>query len=218
MAFADWTLSSAAGGMLIQWDSILPIQGSHSLVMVGAAGDGLVYYNPGVTANCGRLYAFHKEYDPFAPGDHPVSPHWGLAAQIQSSAAIGSSAYCMMYFPEFNQVVFSKQTISASFSDTTGLSSAIYGGSAQTNPNVYAMCMNWQTDPITGDILINCALDGPIADPSTYDIATLLDSKILIAYTDGSSPYHSGITQGVLLQNSGATRKAYLDLVTVYTD
>lgn len=219
MAFSDWTLSSAAGGMVIQWDSILPIQGAHSLVMVGAAGDGLVYYNPGIVKNCGRIYAFHKEYDPDAPGDHPVSPNWGLCTQLQSSAAIGSNAYCLMYFPDAgNKLVISKQPPSTAFSDPTGLAQGNYGGSAQTNPDVYAMCLNWQTDPDTGNMFLQGALDGPIADPSTYDITTLLTSKAIVSYTDGSSPYTTGVTSGILLQNSGARRKAYVDLVSIYTD
>jgi hypothetical protein len=218
MAFADWALSSAAGGMIIQWDTLVPIQGLHSLVMVGASGNGLVYYVPGCNHTCGRIYAFHKEYDPNAPGDTPLSTHWGLAAQIQSSAAIGSNAYTLMYFPEFNQLVLSKGTSTAAFTDTTGLSSAVYGGTAEHNPDVYVMCLNWQRDPVSGSIYVAGALDGPIATPDTYDLDTLLTSKVIVQYTDGSSPYSTAVTAGILLQNSGAARKAYVDLVSIYTD
>lgn len=218
MAFADWALSSAAPGMIIQWDTILPIEGLHSLVMVGAAGDGAIGYVPGSNSACGRIYAFHKEVDPFS-GELPVVPQWGLFAQMQTSFAIGRNAYCLMYFPNVgNKLVISKQAPSTAFSDSTGLAIGVYSGATQKMTEVYAMCLNWQTDPVSGDIALIGAVDGPIADPSTYNIDTLLDSKAIVAYTDGASPYSTGITCGVLAQNSGAFRKAYFDLVSIYTD
>jgi len=200
----------------MQWDSLIPIQGAHSLVWVNGNGQTYAtYLSAGVNATCGRLRVLHKRIDTASSDVTPITT-WGLYAQMQTSVSFGNSAYVLTFFPSASstQFVLSKESLSTALTDTTGLVTGFWP-TGMNQPYVYAAQLNWQTDPISGSILLIGSVDGPIADPATYDWSTL---QAVVTYTDGSSPYHTGVNAGWYGVNIGTTRKDYYDLVDIFTN
>lgn len=217
MSFAEWTFVKDAGNATATWESIDPIEGTHSYSIndnTNSLTTFAVGLTAGVSANCGRVRVMNKQTG-------GSMQHWGVFANIQGALAVNvaNSAYVVTYFPDgSNKVVINKLDLVNAFTDNVGLASGVYGGAEQTQGDVYALQINWQQVSGSGNIVLLASIDGPILDPSTYDWSTLTQ---VAAYTDSSSPYSSGVTSGFYGRNEGATvgtNRKYYDLIYIYTD
>lgn len=221
MAFADWTYISDGGPALPVWEGVSPIQDTHSYSVNDATNSSTnfaVGLTAGVSANCGRVRILNKQTNPGAPGGIVA---WGVFANIQGSFALGSNTYGCTYSASTGLVRIYKTTLSGLHGGgaSGSISTDTWGGAAQGEGDVYAIQLNWQQIPATSNLFLAASLDGPIADPDTYDYSTL---QLVTSVTDGSAPYLSGVTAGFVGTNNGAafggTHRIYYDLVDIFTD
>ena len=216
MSFSDWT-AVVSGTATATWEAITPIQGSHSYSVNESANSSSTFcvgYRVGISANCGKFRVLNKQ-------TNVGLGNWGVFANIQTALALGNSAYGAFYNPGSGLVAIYKGSITNMIggSVTGQVATSSWGGTQQTLNSVYAMEIHWQQDPISGNIILDMSLDGPIASPNTYDYSTLVT---MVSYTDNSAVYSSGITSGFYGSNGGTafggtTRKMY-DVAQMYTD
>lgn len=221
MSFASWTFVKDAGNATAAWESIDPIEGTHSYSVNDSTNSTTVFgigLAAGTSSPCGRVRCMNKQ-----TGTSGISS-WGTFANIQTALNVTNSAYIAAYFPSSNKLVISKQSITLATGDTTGLANNTYSGPAQALGDVYALQLNWQQVAATGNIVLIGSMYGPITDADSWDDPDSANWDLLTpvaSYTDSSSPYSTGITSGMWGQNNGATvgtTRRYYDLAAIYTD
>lgn len=217
MALADWTLAS---DQTPTWtlNSTYSIKGAFSGAVYGllpadpALGSWVTGYSLSpINKPCGRIRMMYA-FNPFVRGLDNI----GVFAQMQSSIGTGNTAYFALVKVLGGTLSLHKDTI-VSANVTPGLVQIPYAISA-TPGTVYAIQLNWQTDPVSGAMLLIVSTDGPIANPSTYDYSTLTSQ---ITYTDSVSPLTTCYTVGMAgrIEPVGVPGNYQLmDEVYVYTD
>jgi hypothetical protein len=215
MALADWTIASDDSAV---WtlNSIYTIKGTFSgAVFAQTPTTNLANYVVGyslapVNQQCGRIRTMYK-FDPTLRGNDSM----GVFCQMQTSIGTNRQAYiALVKFLGATCSLHKNNIVTAN--GEVGLAQVPYA--TPTLGSVYAIQLNWQTDPVSGDMLLIVSLDGPIASPSTYDYSTLVD---VISYTDSSSPLTTGYTVGLAGRIEGVGVPGHYQLydgVDIYTD
>jgi hypothetical protein len=216
MALADWTLASDSTPT---WTltSTYAIKGTFSGAVFGQtpADPTISNYVVGyslapVNAQCGRIRTMYK-FDPTLRGNDSI----GVFCQMQTAISAGNSAYIALVKLLGETVSIHKNNIVAANGEV-GLAQTAYGPLVLNS--VYAIQLNWQTDPVSGDMLLIVSVDGPIASPSTYDYSTLTP---IIEYTDSLSPLTTCFTVGLAGRIEPVASPGHYiiyDGVDIYTD
>jgi len=216
MALADWTL---VGESTPTWtlNSVYAIKGTFSGAVFGmtpadpALGAYVVGYSLApVNAPCGRIRTLVK-FDPTLRGNDNI----GVFAQMQTSIGTNRSAYFAL-FKLTGQTISLHKTDIITANGEVGLSQVSYGPLVLNS--VYALQLNWQTDPVSGAMLLIVSVDGPVADPSTYDYSTLTP---VISYTDSVAPLTTGYTVGLAGRIEPVASPGHYilyDAIDIYTD
>jgi hypothetical protein len=215
MALADWTLVSDDAPT---WtlNSTYAIKGSFSGAGYAQTPDtGLASYVVGysldpINSPCGRIRTMYK-VDPTLRGNDNI----GVFCQMQTSISVANTAYIAL-------VKFLGQTISlhkANIGTANGEVGLVQVPYLLPDVNtVYAIQLNWQTDPVSGAMLLIVSEDGPIADPSTYDYSSLTS---VISYTDSISPLTTCFTVGLAGRIEPVAVPGHYqlyDAIDIYTD
>jgi hypothetical protein len=215
MALADWTLVSDDAPT---WtlNSTYAIKGTFSGAVYAQTPDtGLANYAVGyslapVNSPCGRIRTMYK-FDPTLRGNDSM----GVFAQMQTSIGTNRTAYiALVKFLGATCSLHKNNIVTAN--GETGLVQVPYA--TPTLNSVYAIQLNWQTDPVSGAMLLIVGLDGPIASPSTYDYSTL---TTVISYTDSISPLTTCYTVGLAGRIEPVAVPGHYqlyDAIDIYTD
>ena len=222
MSFADWSFSKNGSATCVAtWETINPIQGTHSYSVNdinNASTTFAIGLTAGVNKPCGRVRCMNKQQS-----SGPTN--WGAFGQMQTAFSVLNNAYCVTYIVADNRIVIKKGPPDAALSDNIGLANGTYSGAAQTADTVYALQINWQTVPGSGDILIVGSFYGPVADPNDANWQLVNGSNwslltTVCNYTDAvGGAYATGVTAGMTgFDNGGTARRKMYDNVFIFTD
>jgi hypothetical protein len=192
MSLADWTTSTSGGGGTLAaiLDTVSPIQGAKSLTYQGVGningtGAAITGLNAGIT-NVNGWVRTMVELRLSALG------RAGVFCMMQG-ASIDVAADCYYAFIDTTPSITLNKGAVRGGGGTTLLATALPGGTWDVG-DVAAIMLQWERNPVNGDMHLTVWCEMNIAALTTYAYDNLVAQ---IAYVDTSSPYSTSLTMGV---------------------
>ena len=215
MPITDWTTVSdgtAGRTRTMTLDTTSPAQGTKCMtyqqsIDSGASGPqtSLACYSTITITN--RNGWVRTMMRPNQPNGNNHGMHLGVFCLLQTSIAVTNN--CYMADVDYNgNLRLLKGTLTG-----TPTTIGTGAGPAMTQNSWYAISLEWSTNPLTNDVYLLVATDGPITTPSSYTYSTL---TYRISTTDSTSPYGAGVSAGLLCRQDTTTGQLDLDRIASY--